>query len=58
MSNSANQRQANRIEKLKKFIMQHLFEDNLTDDPFFFNLKYNEDGDLVLGDGSDKEHMF
>jgi hypothetical protein len=55
---SAEYREANRIEKLKEFIKQHCdYKDTPEDEPFFTNLYFTEDDDLIIGDGSKNEHL-
>lgn len=52
MNNRNKKRSENNIERIKEFIMKHQYNDQLADDePFFFNLNFNDSNELILGDG-------
>ena len=58
MTAREGQRKANEIKVLKKFILNDLYrEEDDEDTPFFFNLKYDDNGELVLGSGAEDEHF-
>ena len=58
MTNSAVERKANWIENIKKIILNNLFHESINDDdPFFFNLKYNSNEELIIGDGSNDDPL-
>jgi uncharacterized protein YciU (UPF0263 family) len=58
MINTAKKRGENNIERTKQFILDHLYREDLKeDDPFFFNLQFDENGELVLGEGSEENHL-
>jgi len=58
MINTAKKRGENNIERTKQFILDHLYREDLKeDDPLFFNLQFDENGELVLGEGSDENHF-
>jgi hypothetical protein len=39
---------------MREILLRNDLED---DDAFFFNVKYDEDGEVDLGDGSDEKHL-
>jgi|APCry1669190327_1035288.scaffolds.fasta_scaffold362936_1 hypothetical protein len=40
----------NTIEETRKLIKQNLYDEELEDDdPFFFNVKFDENNDVILG---------
>ena len=40
----------NMIEETRKLIKQNLYDEELEDDdPFFFNVKFDENNDVILG---------
>jgi hypothetical protein len=50
MGNRNNRRSENNIERTKEFILKNQYNDNLPEDqPFFFNLKFNDYNELLLG---------
>ena len=56
MTNTADERRANLLEKVTAYISKHTINDVTSDDEaFFFGLNYNENGELDIGDGT-KEH--
>lgn len=58
MVTTADQRNANNIKKFIEFVNANQYDEELDDDdPFFFNLKKNRDGEIILGDGSDLDHL-
>jgi hypothetical protein len=58
MTKKENQRKANNIIKLKEYILENEYVADIEDDiPFFFNLKKDEDGELILGSGSKVDHF-
>ena len=55
MTSTAQKRGENNMERMKKFILDHLYREGLNDDdPFFFNLQF-ENEELVLGEGSEHD---
>lgn len=58
MRSKSNRSTGNNIEKLKEFVLKHLFTSDLKeDDLFFFNLNFNEHGELILGEGTNQAHL-
>lgn len=53
MHNRTARNSENCLEKLKEMILNHQFESNLPDEePFIFNLQFDDNGELILGDGT------
>lgn len=58
MTSTAKRRSENIIEMLRDFILKNQFHQDLKeDDAFFFNLKFNEHNELIIGDGSNQDHF-
>lgn len=58
MNKLNNQKEANKINILSEFIREHIYNDELKDDePFFFNVVFNEADEVDLGSGSEIEHL-
>ena len=58
MTKKANERKANNILRLKQYILENEYREDMEDDiPFFFNLKKDEDDQLILGSGSKVDHF-
>ena len=56
-TNTADERKANQIEKIKDYILKHTIDDAIgDDDPFYFGLKFNENSELDIGDGTKDQH--
>ena len=57
MTNTADERRANLLEKVTAYISKHTINDVTSDDEaFFFGLNYNENGELDIGDGTKEQH--
>jgi hypothetical protein len=53
MHNRTARNSENCLEKLKEMILNHQFESRLPDEePFIFNLQFDDNGELILGDGT------
>ncbi len=56
MHNRTARNSENSIQKLKEMILDHQYQASLAEDePFVFNLKYDEHNELILGDGTAKK---
>ena len=49
---------ANKIKEIKKLIKSNLYDEDMREDEyFFFNVKFDKHGEVILGDGSDDNHF-